>query len=254
MFRSLKIYKGEDTDLDSLLRTFVEFGYIRQNRVQEEGDFSRQGGIVDIYPVTFDCPIRIEFLYNKIDSIDSYNILSGKVIWKHKMVIILPRIKIHPSRYSAFFDEAPLHNFIDLEKGDYVVHLKHGIGRYLGVERIKVKDIQTDHLAIEYANSERLYVPMDKAHLVQKYISFEGKSPKLYRLGSSEWERIKEKARKGLLKVALDLLEIQAKRQTHAGFKFSKDTDWQGQFEHTFEFQETVDQIEATRKVKEDME
>ena len=254
MFRSLKIYKGQNTDFDFLLRTFVEFGYNRQNRVQEEGDFSRQGGIVDIYPTTFDCPIRIEFHYNKINSIDSYNILTGKIIWKHKMVIILPRIKIHPSRYGVLFEEIPLHNFIDLEKGDYVVHIKHGIGKYLGIERIQVRDIEKDHLAIEYANNEKLYVPIDKAHLVQKYISFEGRSPKLYRLGSGEWKRIKERTRKGLLKVALDLLEIQAKRQTHSGFRFSKDTDRQKQVEDNFEFQETPDQIEVTKKVKADME
>ena len=254
MFRSLKIYKDQTIDLDYLLRTLVEFGYHRQGRVQEEGDFKRQGGMVDIYPVTFDCPIRIEFYYNKIRSIDSYNILTGKIIWKHKMVIILPRIKAHPSRSSLLFEEAPLHNFIDLEKGDYVVHIKHGIGRYLGIEKVKIKDSEKDHLAIEYANNDRLYVPIDKAHLVQKYISFEGRSPKLYRLGSGEWERIKERTRKGLLKVALDLLEMQAKRQTLSGFRYSKDTDWQGEFEETFEFKETPDQIKATEGVKSDME
>ena len=254
MFRSLKIYKGEEINLDSLLRTFVEFGYIRQNRVQEEGDFSRRGGTIDIYPATFDCPLRIEFSYNKINSINSHDINSGKIIWKHKMVIILPRIKIHPSRFAAYFDEVPLHNFIDIEKGDYVVHVKHGIGRFLGLEKVKVRDIEKDHLIIEYANNEKLFVPVDKSHLVQKYISFEGKSPKLYRLGSSEWARIKEKTRKGLLKVALDLLEIQAKRETLSGFKFSKDTDWQKQFEEKFQFKETADQIEVTKKVKGDME
>ena len=113
MFKSLKIYKGQDEELDFLMRTFVEFGYKRQNRVQEEGDFSRRGQVVDIYPMTFDCPIRIEFHYNKIKSIDSYNILTAKTIWKHQMVIVLPRIKTHPSRHSAFFEEAPLHNFIE---------------------------------------------------------------------------------------------------------------------------------------------
>jgi len=170
------------------------------------------------------------------------------------MVIVLPCIKSRPARYSSFFEEAPLHSFIDLEKKDYVVHIKHGIGRYLGIERIKVKDEEKDHLSIEYANNEMLYVPIDKAHLVQKYISFEGRSPRLYRLGSGEWKRIKEKTRKGLLKVALDLLEIQAKRQTSSGFKFSKDTDWQKQFEANFEFDETLDQINVNKKVKEDME
>ncbi|MDD5618296.1 MAG: CarD family transcriptional regulator, partial [Candidatus Omnitrophica bacterium] len=254
MFKSLKIYKGEAIDLDSLLREFVEFGYRRQNTIREEGDFRRDGGIVDIYPVTFDCPLRIEFDYNKIGSIDSYNIATGKVIWKHNMVIILPVIKSHPGRSSLLFEEMPLHNFIDIEKGDYVVHIKHGIGRYLGIEKIKVKDEDRDHFVIEYANNDKLYVPMDKAHLVQKYISFEGRAPKLYRLGSGEWERIKERARKGLVKIAMDLLEMQAKRQTLTGFRFSKDVDWQKDFENTFEFTETEDQEKAMKEVKSDME
>ncbi|MDD5292163.1 MAG: hypothetical protein PHY46_03160, partial [Candidatus Omnitrophica bacterium] len=100
MFKSLKIYKGQTIDLDLLLCTFVDFGYRRQNSAQEEGDFSRNGGMVDIYPATFDCPLRIEFDYNKIAPIDSYTILTGKVIWKHNMVIILPIIKSHSSRSS----------------------------------------------------------------------------------------------------------------------------------------------------------
>ena len=124
MFKSLKIYKGQETDLDSLLRTLVEFGYKRQNRVQEEGDFRREGGIVDVYPVTFDCPLRIEFDYNKISSIDSYNIITGKTIWKHNMVIILPLIR-RSGRSQALFEEMPLHNFIDIEKGDYEIGRAH---------------------------------------------------------------------------------------------------------------------------------
>ncbi|MDD5005923.1 MAG: transcription-repair coupling factor [Candidatus Omnitrophica bacterium] len=254
MFRSLKIYKDQSIDLDFLLRTLVDFGYHRQDEVREEGDFRRYGAIVDIYPATFDCPIRIEFDYNKVSSIASYNIITGKVIWKHTMVIILPRIKTQAARSSDLFEEMPLHNFIDIEKGDYVVHVKHGIGRFLGIEKVKIKNVEKDHLAIEYANNDRIYVPVEQAHLVQKYISFEGRSPRLYRLGSGEWKRIKERARKGLLKVALDLLEMQAKRQTLSGFKFSKDTDWQKQFEETFAFEETPDQINSTSQVKADME
>jgi transcription-repair coupling factor (superfamily II helicase) len=134
------------------------------------------------------------------------------------------------------------------------VHIKHGIGRYLGIEKIKVKNEQRDHLVIQYANNDMLYVPVEKAHLVQKYISFEGRPPRLYRLGSGEWQRIKERARKGLVKIAMDLLEIQAKRQTLSGFRFSKDSDWQKDFEKTFEFKETPDQDKATQEVKADME
>ncbi|MFC1752204.1 transcription-repair coupling factor [Thermoproteota archaeon] len=254
MFQSIKICRDQDVNLDHLIRSFIELDYSRQERVIEEGDFFRRGSLIDIYPFTFDCPIRIELHYDKIRAIQSYDILTGRILWKHKIVIIPPRIKSYPTRSLESYEEMPLHNFIDLKKGDFVVHTTHGIGKYLGTEKIKVKNELKSHLLIEYANEDKLYVPIEKAHLVQKYISFEGRSPRLYRLGSGEWRRIKERTRKGILKVAMDLLELQAKRQTRAGYKFSKDSDWQKEFEATFTFQETPDQITATNRVKADME
>jgi len=254
MFRSLKIYVGQIIDLDQMIRTLVDFGYQRQNRIAEEGDFTRSGGVIEIYPATFDCPIRIEFEYSKIRYIDSYNIFNGSIIWKHNLVIILPRIKSHTTRLIDQSEEVPLHKFIDLKKGNFVVHTQHGIGKYLGMEKVKTRDGEKDHLVIEYANNDKLFVPIDKSHLVQRYISFEGRSPKIYRLGSQEWQRVKEKTRRGLLKVALDLLELQAKRETSQGFRFSKDSNWQIDFEKTFPFQETPDQKRAVLDVKSDME
>lgn len=254
MFQSVKICKGERIDTDEFMRSLVALGYSRHERIQEPGDFRRSGAVIDLYPFTFDCPLRIELEYDKVHSLKSYDLLDGKVIWEHSLVIIPPQIKSFPGRSAYLYEETPLHNFLDLRKGDYVVHIKHGIGRYLGKETVKVKDAENVHLVIEYARDDKLYVPLEKAHLVQKYISFEGRSPKLYRLGSGEWERIKERTRKGLLKVALDLLEMQARRQTGSGFKFSPDVDWQRDFEHTFEFQETPDQKKAMAEVKKDME
>lgn len=254
MFQSVKVCKDQKVNIDELMRSFVSMGYTRHERIQEPGDFRRSGAVIDLYPFTFDCPIRIELNYDKIHSLCSYDLLSGKTIWKHSLVIIPPHIKSFPTRSSYLYEEAPLHNFIDLKKNDYVVHVKHGIGRYVGTEKMMVKDKEKTHLVIEYARADKLYVPVEKAHLVQKYISFEGKSPKLYRLGSGEWERIKERTRKGLLKVALDLLEMQAHRQMGRGFKFSKDVDWQKDFENKFEFKETPGQLKAMETVKGDME
>jgi len=254
MFRSLKIYKGQEIDMQSLIDTLINFGYKRQIQVAEEGDFSRRGGILDVFPVTYECPLRIEFSYRKIDSLFSFSISSGKIIWKHQMVIILPIKRPYPMHNPSLFEEIPLDNFLDLKKGDYVVHIKHGIGRYLGIEKIEVNGQLKDYMVIEYANNDRLLVEMDKANLVQKYISFEGVAPKLFRLGSKDWERVKERARKGIVKVALDLLELEAKRSLYRGIRFSKDTEWQEKFESLFEFKETPDQKKATQEVKADME
>jgi len=254
MFKALKLYVGLNKELDNLVSTLIEFNYKRQERVSEEGDFARRGGILDIFPFSFEMPIRMEWDSDNLVSIKTFFPATGEAVWDHRMVIILPIKKVvHPKR-TAFSEELPLSNFVDLKTGDYVVHNQYGIGRYLGMQKIKVQDIWMDHLVIEYDHQEKLYVPVDAMYLVQKYIAFHIRRPKLYRLGSKEWLRTKERARKGVQKLAWELLSLQAMRLSSAGFAFSKDTDWQADFEKTFPFKETPDQSKATLEVKKDME
>ena len=254
MFKSLKLYLEGAVDLERLLSFFVEFGYKRQETVSEEGDFSRRGGIIDIFPFSFELPIRIELDNEKITSIKSFNPSSCEPLWDHKIVIILPIKKTHALKTAAFSEEFPLANFVDLSAGDYVVHNQYGIGKFLGLQKIKVQDKPKDHLVIEYENQEKLYVPVEAMHLVQKYIAFQIRKPKLHKLGSREWLRIKERARKGIQKLAWDLLTLQAMRMSGSGFAYSRDTEWQEPFERTFPFKETPDQIKAMQEVKLDME
>ncbi|MCX5714001.1 MAG: transcription-repair coupling factor [Candidatus Omnitrophica bacterium] len=254
MFRSLKIYLDGDIDLESLCQSLLDFGYRRQPSVAEEGDFARRGNIVDIFPFTFELPVRVETDLRRIAHIRTFSLKTAEPLWEHRMVIILPVTKPGASRTRVFSEEFPLENFVDLEVGDYVVHSEHGIGRFLGIEKIKLKDKKEDHLVIEYDRSEKLYVPVDKMHLVQKYIAFQVRKPKLYRLGSREWSRTKERARKGIQKLAWELLSLQAMRQSVAGFKYAADNDWQKQFEQTFPYKDTPDQNKATQEVKQDME
>ena len=111
-----------------------------------------------------------------------------------------------------------------------------------------------DHIVIEYKEGEKLYVPFEDLHKIQKYVSFAKRPPKLYRLGSRLWKRAKERARKGAAKIALDILEMQAKRNARKGFAYTGDTDWQGLLERSFPYKETKDQLKATEEVKRDME
>ena len=254
MFKSLKLYTGQTVELETILKGLVDFGYKRQERVLEEGDFSRRGAIFDIFPFSFELPIRIELNHDTIDSIKTFNPSAGASLWGHKMVIILPIRKKSDSKAIAFKEEFPLENFVDLDIGDYVVHTQHGIGRFLGLEKIKIQDRYKDHLVIEYDRQEKLYVPTDQMHLVQKYIAFQIRRPKLYRLGTKEWQRTKERARKGIQKLAWELLSLEAMRKTLSGFVYSSDTDWQKQFEATFPYKETPDQAKAMQDVKTDME
>jgi len=254
MFKSLKLYTGVNIDLGNILVTLVDFGYKRQETVLEEGDFSRRGEIFDIFPFAFELPIRIELNMNEIASIKTFNPVDGNPIWEHKMIIILPVKRTRTLKTATFSEDLPLENFVDLNIGDYVVHTQHGIGRFLGLDKIKIGDRYKDHLVIEYDQQEKLYVPVNSMHLVQKYIAFHVRRPKLYRLGTKEWLKVKERARRGIRKLAWELLSLQAMRLSMSGFTYSPDTDWQRQFEATFQYTETPGQIKATQEVKADME
>ncbi len=254
MFKSLKIYKGRDLDPESVTATLVEFGYKRQDAVASEGDFARRGGVVDIFPFSFELPIRISFEENTPLSINTFDPLDGSILWGHEIVIILPVNKTKNFKTLPFKEEFPLSSFIDLNIGDYVVHNQHGIGRFMGFDKIKVRDKYKDHIIIEYEGQEKLFVPVEDMNLVQKYIAFAARRPKLCKLGSKEWGRIKDITRKGIQKLAWELISVEALRSTMNGFIFSADTPWQREFEKSFPFKETPDQIKALQDVKQDME
>ena len=254
MFKSLKLYKNQSIDLERTLAELVDFGYKRQEIVQEEGDFARRGLLLDIFPFSFELPVRIELDNNQIQSIKSINPETSEALWEHRIIIVLPVKKPSSIKAFNFSEDFPLNTFVDIKSGDYVVHNEYGIGRFLGMEKIKLGDQPRDHLVIEYDRQEKLYVPVESMHLVQKYIAFHVRRPKLYRLGSKEWQRIKLRARRGIQKLAWELLTLQAMRLSSGGFKFSKKTEWQAEFEKTFPFKETPDQIKATEEVRRDME
>jgi len=254
IFKSIKIYLNQDINLEYFTETLVGFGYSRQELVAGEGDFSRRGSILDIFPVSFELPIRIQLDNEKIISVKTFNPSTGEALWAHNIVIILPHKKSSKEGSFNFSEEFPLKNFVDLDIGDFVVHNQHGIGKFLGMQKIKTGSALSDHLVIEYDRNEKLYVPVDAMHLVQKYIAFQAGRPKLYRLGNKEWQRVKGRTRKGIQKLAWELLGLQAMRLVSKGFKFSPDFDWQSDFEKTFPYEETPDQDKAMHEVKADME
>ena len=258
MFSSLKLYLNQNIGLKDLARTLLDYNYQSCAGVNQEGDYSVRGGIVDIFPVTFESPIRLELAASRIDSIRSFDVISGRTLDSHRLVIILPRYLFKRGQvkktYAAFGDKLPIANFVDIEAGDYVVHINHGIGRYLGIKKLKAGGNYSDHMVIEYADGDKLYVPTGEVHLVNKYIAFVGRAPKLSKLGSKTWQSIKKRTQKGILSLTSELLRIQAARYALAGHRFPPDSDWQEQLEESFVYQETPDQAKTTREVKLDME
>lgn len=145
-------------------------------------------------------------------------------------------------------------SFAELKPGDYVVHVNHGIGVYKGIKQIEVSGHKRDYLDIVYDKGDKLYVPVDQLDLVQKYIGSEGKFPKVNKLGGSEWQKAKSKVKKSINEIAEDLVKLYAARAAVKGYKYSKDTEWQMQFEDEFPFQETPDQLSSIEEIKKDME
>ena len=145
-------------------------------------------------------------------------------------------------------------SFAELKPGDYVVHANHGIGVYKGIKQIEVGGNKRDYLDIIYDKGDKLYVPVEQLDLVQKYIGSEGKTPKVNKLGSNEWTKAKAKVKKSINEIAKDLMKLYAARATMKGHKFSKDTQWQRQFEDEFPYDETPDQLACIEEIKADME
>ena len=155
---------------------------------------------------------------------------------------------------SSTFKQGEKIVFADLKQGDYVVHKTHGIGEFVGVNTIEADGVTKDYIKIKYRNDDILYVPTNNLDNVRKYIGGGDTKPKLNKLGSKEWSNTKAKVKNNLREVAKDLIELYAKRQKIKGFAFSKDTDWQKQFEDEFPYQETDDQLRCIEEVKKDME
>lgn len=145
-------------------------------------------------------------------------------------------------------------NYSDLEIGDYVVHENNGIGRYKGIENIKITDTAKDYLVIEYKKSDRLYLPIDQISLLHKYVGNGDSKPKLSQLGSNEWSKTKARAKKSIDEIAEDLVKLYAKRMNEKGYAFSKDTTWQKEFEDSFIYEETYSQLRSIKEIKNDMQ
>ena len=145
-------------------------------------------------------------------------------------------------------------SFTELKLGDYVVHVNHGIGVYKGIKQLDAQGNKKDYLVLEYNSGDTLYVPVEQLDLVQKYIGGEGKTPKINKLGSSEWAKARNKVKRSVEDIAEDLVKLYAIRSTLKGHRYSSDTPWQRQFEDEFPYEETPDQLSAIEDIKRDME
>lgn len=147
-----------------------------------------------------------------------------------------------------------LKDYKKLKKGDYVVHVNHGIGQFAGIETLDVGGKHQDYLTILYRGDDKLFIPVSQLDRVQKYVSSESKPPKVSRLSSGEWEKTKRRVASKIEDIADELIELYAEREAKKGFSFSKDDSCQQEFEDAFPYTETDDQLRSAAEIKKDME
>ncbi|ALX49438.1 transcription-repair coupling factor [Lentibacillus amyloliquefaciens] len=177
----------------------------------------------------------------------------------HKLVLItenelFKKKTKRPRKKQKISNAERIKNYQELKVGDFVVHAHHGIGKYLGIETLEMNGLHKDFMLIKYSGDDKLYVPIDQIDLVQKFVASEGKEPKLYKLGGSEWAKVKRKVQSNVEDIADDLIELYAERQARQGYAFTKGTELQEEFEAAFPYEETEDQERCIAEIKADME
>lgn len=190
------------------------------------------------------------------------NLINKKIIdsFKYNNLIIISEQTLFNSKQdsqnykSKFNYGTKIKDITKLNIGDYVVHSLNGIGRYLGLKTLIKNGLKKDYLQIEYKDGDKLYIPVEKIDLINKYSSGEGVVPKINKLGGTEWQKTKLRVRKKIEDIAQDLLKLYALRENTPGFAFDKDNDDQIEFEKSFPYTETLDQIKVSEEIKKDME
>ncbi|MCL2293424.1 MAG: transcription-repair coupling factor, partial [Spirochaetes bacterium] len=203
--------------------------------------------------------LRIENILKEFDvNVIFASISSGFVFPKLKIIVITEseifgrkkRIPLSVKKSKS----QPIDSFIELNPGDYIVHVNYGIGRFLGIDRVKAAGTERDYIQLEYADEEKIFIPIEQVNLVQRYIGSEGGTPGLDRLGGKSWETRKNKVKQAAEDIAKKLISIYSKRKSSKGFAFPKDSEWQNEFEASFPYEETEDQLTSIDEIKADME
>lgn len=162
-----------------------------------------------------------------------------------------PKRKTRPQKMT---NAERIKSYSEIKPGDYIVHVNHGIGKYIGIENLSQGGIDKDFLVIHFRGEDKLYVPTDKIDLIQKYVASGEKEPKLHKMGSADWTKTKSKVSAAVQDIADDLIILYAKRESEKGHAFAPDDDLQRSFENAFPYDETDDQLRSIQEVKLDME
>lgn len=232
---------------------------------RSDAQVQRLKALIEPYgiPITYLCEPDYDILNEKTVDLCIGN-LSGGFVWPDESLAVIteneifgPRVrqrKTGTKKSDQGKIRSALIEFSDLKIGELVVHVDHGIGIYSGMEKLTVERITNDFLVITYRDDDRLYIPVDRLSMIQKYVGVDGITPEIDKMGGKSWKRVQEKARKSAEKIAADLLDLYASRKILQGHSFGQSDAYFTDFEAGFPFEETPDQLKAIDDVLNDME
>ncbi len=226
---------------------------------EELANLANNGWTVCVFAESENQALRIGEILKGIDvSILPLDLSSGFGVPELKLIVIEENEifgrRRHVPKSVKHAKSAVLDTFVELNPGDYVVHVNYGIGLFKGIDRVRALGNERDYVKLEYADEETVFIPIEQVNLVQRYIGNEGDAPRLDRLGSKSWENRKNKVKKSVEDIANRLIDLYSRRKAAQGFPFPRDGEWQTAFEAAFPYEETEDQITVIAEIKADME
>jgi len=228
--------KDQSLNFSQFLRKLDEMGYEKVFKVQEPGEFSQKGGVIDVFPINLKNAVRLDFLGNEVDQI---KILEDAKVADEKRSkdILKKRLKSQ----KIFSD------LKGLKPNDYLVHLDHGIGKFIGIENFS----EQNYYVLEYAEEDKLYVPVGLERKLSRYVGFQ--DPKISRLGSSVWQKTKKAIKEEVEKMAKDLLQLYAQKEVVQRTPYIEDKEMESQLRSGFIYEETPDQMQTIEDIKRDL-
>lgn len=254
--RPTEVYYGQYDILASNLNRMLNDGYMINLVLRDEDEVDKTHQLLEDLKI----PSYIEEI-----PIDSGIVLTKGVLSKG---FILPFMKVavlgskelynktsrRKKRARKISNAEKIKSYQELNVGDYVVHVHHGVGRYLGIETLEISGIHNDYMKLQYKGTDQLYIPVDQMNLVQKYVSSDDGQPKMHKLGGTDWKKTKAKVEANVNEIADELIKLYQERSQAEGFAFSMDTDMQASFEERFPYEPTPDQVASVGEIKKDME
>ncbi len=239
----------------ALCQRLASLNYRRVPTLEAPGDFAVRGGIIDIWTLHDDYAIRVEFFGDELETLKAFDPNTNTLIERLSHIKILPVTEAARKKIAKnpLLDGLRLNSFDELEPGDYVVHIDHGVGRYLGASEILVDGVREERYTIEYAEGGRLLIPASHAHLLSRYIGIKGKEPILHRLDGKRWSKDKTAAQKAVTDLAAALLETQAQRELVPGFAYNVRPEGYDAFDKAFPYTLTPDQVAAIAAIETDL-